>query len=138
MGQSTIAILHPGEMGAAIGAGLAAQGHRVVWVSAGRGSATRRRAEENGLEDVGTLARAAREADIAFSVCPPHAALELAHALAACGFDGTYIDANAVSAGLPAGFHLAAADIYRRLEGFKDAAKPPAMDAVKAALLRKD
>ena len=79
MAQKTVAILHPGEMGAAIGAGLAAHGHRVVWVSAGRGSATRRRADENGLEDVETLARAAREADIAFSVCPPHAALELWH-----------------------------------------------------------
>lgn len=273
-------MLHPGEMGAAIGAGLAAHGHRVVWVSAGRGGATRRRAEQNGLEDVETLVRAAREADVVFSVCPPHAAPELARAVAACGFGGTYVDANAVSpdtaraigrmveaagadyvdagiigpppipgasvrlylcgegagemaalfegcimqaialegrlgtasalkvcyaawnkgatallaairalaaregvdaalieewnismpdipkrsqavsgsarkawrwiaemeeiaasfesAGLPAGFHLAAADVYRRLEAFKDAAKPPAMDAVKAALLRKD
>jgi hypothetical protein len=48
------------------------------------------------------------------------------------------IAASFEAAGLPAGFHLAAADIYRRLEGFKDAVKPPAMDAVKAALLRKD
>ena len=39
------------------------------------------------------------------------------------------------AAGLPAGFHLAAADIYRRLDGFKDAAKPP-LSEVKAALLR--
>ena len=27
--------------------------------------------------------------------------------------------------------------VYRKLEGFKDAAKPPALDDVKAALLRK-
>lgn len=93
----TIAMLHPGEMGAAIGAGLVARGHRVVWASAGRGAATRKRAADCGLEDVATLARAAQAADIVFSVCPPHAAMDLARAVAACGFGGVYIDANAVS-----------------------------------------
>jgi len=279
MPHKTIAMLHPGEMGTAIGAGLIARGHRVVWASAGRAAATRRRAQNAGLEDLETLARAAQAADIVFSVCPPHAALELARALAACKFGGVYVDANAVSAetarevgrvveaagasfvdagiigpppvagasvrlyvcggrateiaalfegcilqaialdgpvgaasalkvcyaawnkgaiallagirmlaaqegvdaallsewkisqpdipkrsemvtvsarkawrwiaemeeiaasfeaaGLPAGFHLAAADIYRRLEGFKDAAKPPALAEVTAALSRK-
>jgi 3-hydroxyisobutyrate dehydrogenase-like beta-hydroxyacid dehydrogenase len=278
MTNKTIALLHPGEMGAAIGADLVARGHRVVWASAGRSAATRRRAESSGLEDVETLARAAEAADIVFSVCPPHAAVDLARAVAACGFGGVYIDANAISpettravgsvveaagasyvdagiigppplagasvrlylsgsraaevaalfagcilqasalegpvgaasalkvcyaawnkgatallaairalaaqqgvdaallaewtislpdipkrseavtrnvrkawrwiaemeeiaasfeaAGLPAGFHHAAADIYRSLESFKDAAKPPALDEVTAALLR--
>lgn len=277
--SQTIALLHPGEMGAAIGAGLVARGHRVVWASAGRSAATCKRAGNCGLEDLETLARAVQAADIVFSVCPPHAALDLARAVAACGFAGVYADANAVSAettravgrvvesagasyvdagiigppplagasvrlylcgsraaelaalfeghimqaivlegaigaasalkvcyaawnkgatallagiralaeaqgvdaallaewkislpdiprrseavtpsarkawrwiaemeeiaasfdaaGLPAGFHLAAADIYRRLEGFKDAATPPALAEVKAALLRR-
>ena len=97
MNRKTIAVLHPGEMGAALGAGLAARGHRVVWASAGRGPATRKRAHDCGLEDVETLARAAQAADIVFSVCPPHAATELARAVAACGFSGIYVDANAVS-----------------------------------------
>lgn len=278
MSHQSIVVLHPGEMGAAVGAGLVARGHRVLWVCAGRGAATRKRAADCGLEDVATLARAAQAADIVFSVCPPHAALDLARAVAACGFRGVYIDANAVAAetaravgrlveaagasyvdagiigpppiagasvrlylcggraaeiaplfeghimqaivldapvgaasalklcyaawnkgatallagiralaeqegvdaallaewrismpdiprrselvtvsarkawrwiaemeeiaasfeaaGLPAGFHLAAADIYRSLEGFKDAARPPALAEVKAALLR--
>lgn len=279
MSEKTITMLHPGEMGAAIGAGLLARGHRVLWASAGRGGASRKRAEGSGFEDAGTLARAVREADIVFSVCPPHAALDQARAVAACGFGGVYVDANAVSAetaravgrvaeaagasyvdagiigppplpgasvrlylcggrageiaalfegcilqaivlagevgtasalkvcyaawnkgatallaairalagregvdpalieewnislpgipkrseavrtsarkawrwiaemeeiaasfeaaGLPAGFHLAAADIYRRLEGFKDAANPPDLSEVRAALLRR-
>lgn len=98
MNRKTIAVLHPGEMGAALGTGLAARGHRVVWASAGRGVATRKRAGACGLEDVDTLARAAQAADIVFSVCPPHAALEVARAVAACGFGGVYVDANAVSA----------------------------------------
>lgn len=97
MSHKTIAVLHPGEMGAALGAGLAARGHRVVWASAGRGAATRRRVEACGLENMATLARAAQAADIVFSVCPPHAALELARAVAACGFGGVYVDANAIS-----------------------------------------
>ena len=277
--KKTIALLHPGEMGAAIGAGLVANGQRVLWASAGRGTATRERAAKAGLEDAAMLARAVQSADIVLSVCPPHAAAELARTVAACGFAGVYVDANAVSpetsrtmgrlleaagasyvdagiigpppvpgasvrlylcgsraaeiaplfegcimraivlegpvgaasalkvcyaawnkgatamlagvralaeregvdaallaewnismpdiprrsevvtlsarkawrwiaemeeiaasfgsAGLPEGFHLAAADVYRRLEGFKDAAKPPALAEIKAALLRK-
>ena len=98
MKHETIAILHPGEMGAAIGAGLIERGHRVVWASAGRSAATRRRARNCGLEDVETLARAAQSAGIVFSVCPPHAAMDLARAVAGCGFGGIYVDANAVSA----------------------------------------
>ena len=96
--HTTIAMMHPGEMGAAIGADLIARGHRVLCASAGRGALTRKRAQNAGLEDVETLARAAQAADIVFSVCPPHAALELARAVAACGFGGVYVDANAVSA----------------------------------------
>jgi 3-hydroxyisobutyrate dehydrogenase-like beta-hydroxyacid dehydrogenase len=98
MMNKTIALLHPGEMGAAIGAGLVARGHRVVWAAAGRSAATRRRAENCGLENVESLACAAQAADIVFSVCPPRAAMELARAVADCGFDGVYVDANAVSA----------------------------------------
>jgi len=44
------------------------------------------------------------------------------------------IASSFAAAGLPSGFHLAAADIYRRLEGFKDAKNPPAMSDVTAAL----
>jgi len=277
--NKTVALLHPGEMGAAIGAGLAAKGQRVLWVAAGRSAATRARAAQAGFEETATLAQAVQAADLVFSVCPPHAAAELARAVAGCGFGGLYVDANAVSpqttraigrlieaagadyvdggiigpppvpgasvrlylcggraaevaplfegcimqaivlegavgaasalkvcyagwnkgatamlagiralaesegvdaallaewaismpdipqrsevvrrnarkawrwiaemeeiaasfdaAGLPAGFHLAAAEVYRRLEAFKDAADPPALAAIKAALLPK-
>jgi hypothetical protein len=41
------------------------------------------------------------------------------------------------SAGLPGGFHEAAAQIYMRLVGFKDAPEPPELEAVLAALLKK-
>src|SRR5205823_11736601 len=58
---TTIGILHPGEMGSSVAAAARAGGSRVVWASAGRGEATRKRAEADGLEDVGTLVRLARE-----------------------------------------------------------------------------
>ncbi|MBL8378932.1 MAG: NAD(P)-dependent oxidoreductase [Burkholderiales bacterium] len=95
MPTTTVAILHPGEMGSAVAARLAARGQRCVWASQGRSAATAARA--HGIVDCGTLAAALREADIALSVCPPHGAFELARAVAAVGFSGIYVDANAIA-----------------------------------------
>jgi 3-hydroxyisobutyrate dehydrogenase-like beta-hydroxyacid dehydrogenase len=89
-----IGLLHPGEMGAAVGAVLVGRGNRVVWASAGRSAETRVRADAAGLEGVGDIARVA-ESDVVLSICPPHAALEVAESLA--GFKGIYVDANAVA-----------------------------------------
>jgi 3-hydroxyisobutyrate dehydrogenase-like beta-hydroxyacid dehydrogenase len=44
------------------------------------------------------------------------------------------IAATFAAAGLPPGFHQAAAEIYRRLERYRDAAAPPALDDVVRAL----
>src|SRR5258708_16195169 len=95
--MKTVALLHPGEMGAAIGACVCGRGRRGVWASAGRSAATRSRARAAGLEDVGPLERALGVADIVLSVCPPHGALALAREVAGHGFSGVYIDANAIS-----------------------------------------
>jgi 3-hydroxyisobutyrate dehydrogenase-like beta-hydroxyacid dehydrogenase len=91
--ERTVGLLHPGEMGAAVGAVLRGQGHRVVWASDGRSEETRARAAAAGLEDVGSVAKVA-EADVVFSICPPHAALDVARS---ASFGGIYVDANAVS-----------------------------------------
>jgi 3-hydroxyisobutyrate dehydrogenase-like beta-hydroxyacid dehydrogenase len=88
-----VGLLHPGEMGAAIGEALHATGHDVIWAGEGRSEETRARA--TALRDVGTLAALLAEAEIVLSVCPPHAALEVATATQ--GFAGTYVDANAIS-----------------------------------------
>jgi 3-hydroxyisobutyrate dehydrogenase-like beta-hydroxyacid dehydrogenase len=93
----TIAILHPGEMGAAVGACLVSRGVRVVWASENRSPATRQRAEHAGFEDFGSLDRALAASDAALSICAPSGALELARQVAALGFHGIYIDANAIS-----------------------------------------
>jgi 3-hydroxyisobutyrate dehydrogenase-like beta-hydroxyacid dehydrogenase len=90
----TIGVLHPGEMGAAVASVLRGQGRRVVWASEGRSAETRARAEAAGLDDVGTPAEVARNGVI-LSICPPHAAVEVARSLGP--FEGLYVDANAIS-----------------------------------------
>jgi len=90
-----VGLLHPGEMGAAVGEDLLAAGHHVLWASAGRSPETRTRAELAGLEDAGSVEELARRSEVILSICPPHAALDVARSVA--GFDGIYIDANAVS-----------------------------------------
>ena len=45
------------------------------------------------------------------------------------------IAASLASEGLPDGFHLAAADLYERLSGFKDADPGPDLDNVLRELL---
>jgi 3-hydroxyisobutyrate dehydrogenase-like beta-hydroxyacid dehydrogenase len=95
--NSTVGLLHPGEMGSAVGATLAASGARVVWASEGRSGATAVRAHELGLADAGTLAAVAAAAEAIVSVVPPHGALDLARAVAALGYRGLYVDANAVA-----------------------------------------
>ena len=105
MSETLIGLLHPGEMGAAVAACLTGRGYQVLWVPAGRGPATQARAAAAGLtaaagpDAAGQAADLARRADIILSVCPPHAALEVARAVAAAGFTGVYVDANAISPG---------------------------------------
>jgi 3-hydroxyisobutyrate dehydrogenase-like beta-hydroxyacid dehydrogenase len=94
---TTVGLLHPGDMGVAVGATLRAGGARVFWASAGRSAATRARAEQAGLEDAGTVADVARRSDVVVSVCPPASALDVAREVMAAKFSGLYIDGNAVA-----------------------------------------
>lgn len=93
--MASVGLLHPGEMGAALGAALRARGTTVLWASAGRSEATAQRATDAGLEDVGDVDELARRSDVIVSVCPPHAAVDLARSVSA--FRGLFVDANAVS-----------------------------------------
>jgi len=95
--SSTVGLLHPGEMGSAVGATLVAGGARVLWSPEGRSPSTRTRAAELGLEASGSLARVTAAAGVIVSVTPPHAALAQAREVAALGFRGIYVDANAVA-----------------------------------------
>jgi 3-hydroxyisobutyrate dehydrogenase-like beta-hydroxyacid dehydrogenase len=95
--MTTIGLLHPGEMGASVGASGRVGGHRVLWASQGRGADTARRAAAAGLEDAGTVAALVGASDAVVSVCPPHAALDVAQVVAGHRFRGLYVDGNAVA-----------------------------------------
>jgi 3-hydroxyisobutyrate dehydrogenase-like beta-hydroxyacid dehydrogenase len=86
--------LHPGEMGSSVAAACAG---RRVWASANRSSTTIARAEAAGIDDVGDIGAVVEIADTIVSVCPPDAALAQAQEVAALGFNGIYVDANATS-----------------------------------------
>jgi 3-hydroxyisobutyrate dehydrogenase-like beta-hydroxyacid dehydrogenase len=83
-------------MGSAIGRRLHEAGLRVVTALDQRGEASRKRAEEAGMEDAGSLPQAVAEADVLLSILPPGRALGLARAI---GRDPRpiYVDCNAVS-----------------------------------------
>ncbi len=86
--------LHPGAMGATIAANCS--GVR-FWCPEGRSAATRTRAEHAGLAPTASLAELADRCDTIVSVCPPGEAVTVAEQVAATGFDGLYVDANAVA-----------------------------------------
>ncbi len=95
--RATIGIVHPGDMGAALGRYFAQRGHRVIWASESRSHQTCRRADQAGLEDVGDTDTLARESDLVVSIVPPHAAADVARAV---GLQTrVFVDANAISPG---------------------------------------
>jgi len=97
MTDLTIGVLHPGEMGGSVGASARANVSRVLWASEERSAQTAERAAAAGLEDAKTLASLIAASDVILSVCPPHSARDLARSVAAHGFSGIYVDANAVA-----------------------------------------
>ena len=94
-----VGVLHPGAMGAAIGSALRARAGAVIWAAAGRSRATSKRAELADLVAVPDVAAVARRSDVIVSVCPPHAAREVADEVATALDERRpiYVDANAVS-----------------------------------------
>jgi len=92
--MTTVGFLHPGSMGVTLAATAAAER---LWVGSGRSPATAERAATADLVDAGTLAELSRRSDVVVSICPPAAAVEVAESVAATGFDGRYVDANAIS-----------------------------------------
>ncbi len=79
-------------MGAAVAALLPGE---VLWASEGRSADTARRAA--GFIDVVAVPALAGRAEVILSICPPHAALDVAREVAETGFAGLYVEANAIS-----------------------------------------
>ena len=92
-----IGLLHPGAMGASVGAAASGNGHTVLWASRGRSAATQERAQRGALKDAGTVPEVLAASEVLLSICPPHAAEAVAAEVAKCSFAGLYVDCNAVS-----------------------------------------
>jgi hypothetical protein len=81
-------------MGAEVGVAAAAKAD-VLWASDGRSEATARRSA--AFRDVGSVAALVDASDVVLSICPPAIAEEVAEHVFAFGFDGTYVEANAIT-----------------------------------------
>jgi 3-hydroxyisobutyrate dehydrogenase-like beta-hydroxyacid dehydrogenase len=92
-----IGLLHPGAMGASVGAAARSNQHTVLWASAGRTGSTHARARRANLTDAGTVPELVKASEIVLSVCPPHAAEDVANEVAQLGFAGVYVEGNAIS-----------------------------------------
>jgi 3-hydroxyisobutyrate dehydrogenase-like beta-hydroxyacid dehydrogenase len=97
--STSVAVIAPGGMGAAVGARLTQRGARVVTSLAGRSAASGERAKAAGMTPVSDAEIAA--ADFVLSIVPPREALPLAErlkpALIAANEKPIYVECNAVS-----------------------------------------
>jgi 3-hydroxyisobutyrate dehydrogenase-like beta-hydroxyacid dehydrogenase len=97
MSKERVGILHPGAMGVSIAASAKNTGYTVYWASEGRSPQTHERANKVNLLDMHSVAKLCDECSVIFSVCPPHAAEDVAKEVIGHGFRGVYLDANAIS-----------------------------------------
>ena len=95
--QHKIGFLHPGSMGISLAASSQNSGYDVYWNSEGRSQQTRDRAEQFHLHEISTFAQLCETCSVLVSVCPPHAAENMAERALTHGFTGLYLDANAIS-----------------------------------------
>jgi 3-hydroxyisobutyrate dehydrogenase-like beta-hydroxyacid dehydrogenase len=99
-GAKTIAVLHPGELGASVAALARTRGARVVTTLIGRGQATAARCRESGVMVLDSLAEVARQADIVISLVPPAAAGDLVDAYCKVAHlaprDALFVEANSI------------------------------------------
>jgi 3-hydroxyisobutyrate dehydrogenase-like beta-hydroxyacid dehydrogenase len=97
MSKQKVGILHPGVMGIYAAESIQNSGYTVCWASEGRSPQTRDRAEKFNLVDTATLAALCDTCPIIISVCPPHAAEEVAEQVLAQSYQGLYLDVNAIA-----------------------------------------
>ena len=107
--MSRIGLLHPGAMGASIGAQLTSKTHTVLWWPEGRSGRSVKRAERAELTPSSQIDDWLT-ADYIISICPPAAAEAVAQSVIDWGYQGTFVEANAISP-------VRLRDISEKLEG---------------------
>jgi 3-hydroxyisobutyrate dehydrogenase-like beta-hydroxyacid dehydrogenase len=121
--RPTIAILYPGEMGAALAAALRDRRPRLITTLAHRSAITAKRCRDQGIEVLDSLGDVVRAADIVFSVVPPAVAHDVALAYARLADvapeDSLYVDVNSIG---PDSIESISRNIGKTGRGFVDAA----------------
>ena len=92
-----IGFLHPGAMGISLTVSAQNSGHIAYWASEGRSPETYKRALKKNLVETQTIEELCDRCSIITSVCPPHAATEVAEQILQYSFKGIYADVNAIS-----------------------------------------
>ncbi len=92
-----VSVLHPGAMGASIAAAMSSAGHQVLGVASGRSLATVNRAREAQVTLIETLDETMDQVDLVLSICPPEAAVDVARDVQLTGYNGIYVDGNAIA-----------------------------------------
>ena len=95
--MKTVGLLHPGAMGASVGAAAKQGCDRVLWVSQERSLTTRKRATRAQLVACSSLAELVSECEIILCICPPHAAEDVARQVADSGYTGLFVEGNAIA-----------------------------------------
>jgi 3-hydroxyisobutyrate dehydrogenase-like beta-hydroxyacid dehydrogenase len=120
---STIGLLYPGEMGAALGRLLVSGGHRVVTTVRGRSDRTERLGREAGLVILDSMAEVVRQSRVVFSLVSPSAATEVADNYCALAHfapaSAIYVDVNSIG---PKSAQFMAGSFSRAGVSFVDAA----------------
>ncbi|RKX35685.1 MAG: phosphogluconate dehydrogenase [Verrucomicrobia bacterium] len=97
MDKKHIGFLHPGAMGISLASTAQSTGHTAYWVPRDRSPDTHTRAAKYDLVEAQTIEELCDRCSVIISVCPPHAAAEVANQILACSFEGVYADVNAIS-----------------------------------------
>ena len=82
MAVKTVGVMSPGDMGSGVGGVLVRNGLRVITSLEGRSEASRTRAAEQGIVDVGSLDDVVASSDLMLSILVPSEALAFAESVA--------------------------------------------------------
>ena len=95
--QPSVALLHPGDMGASVGACLTGRGIEVGWYGLERSPSSHERAKLAALKCHTSLETLIADSDVILSICPPANAADVAQLVCPHLSDKLYVDGNAIS-----------------------------------------
>ncbi|KYJ87630.1 NAD(P)-dependent oxidoreductase [Sulfurovum riftiae] len=92
-----VGFLYPGDMGVFLAHSVQNSGYETLWCSEQRSQSTCQRAEQQDMVEVSSLVELCEQSSIIISICPPHAASDVAYQVLQQHFTGIFVEANAIS-----------------------------------------